>query len=89
MFDVQNDSRISRILEEALLEDIGAGDVTTESIVSSEAIGQGSIMAKESGVIAGLEVAALLFRIVDAEIRFDSPIQDGESVQSGTFVASV
>jgi nicotinate-nucleotide pyrophosphorylase (carboxylating) len=89
MLDVHNDSRVSRILEEALLEDIGVGDITTESIVASDAVGRGSMMVKEPGVIAGLEVTAMLFRIVDAEMRFESSVQDGTSVQSGTCVASV
>ena len=53
-----NDSRIIHLIEEAVREDLGMGDVTTGAIVPSGLIGRGDIRAKEDGVIAGLETGA-------------------------------
>ena len=64
------------------------GDVTTESIVRADASGRGNFVAKEAGVIAGLEVAAMLMRIVDAELQFHSIAQEGTPVSPGTLVAA-
>ncbi len=89
MADIRNDSRISRILKEALLEDIGVGDITTDSIISSEAIGRANFLAKESGIVAGIAVSEALFRIVDEELGFSAIMNDGTFVQSGTVIASI
>jgi nicotinate-nucleotide pyrophosphorylase (carboxylating) len=89
MVDVSHDSRISRVLEEALLEDIGMGDVTTESIVPAGALGHGNVIVKEPGVIAGLDVAAIVFRILDEELQFRSIVNDGAPVSPETIAASV
>ncbi|HEV8537451.1 MAG TPA: carboxylating nicotinate-nucleotide diphosphorylase [Bacteroidota bacterium] len=89
MIDPLNDSRISRILEEALLEDVGMGDVTTEGILLPDAIGRGDIIAKEPGLIAGLDVVHTLFQIVDRELLFTQYMNDGSAVARSARVASV
>ncbi len=89
MPDTINDSRISRLIQEALFEDIGLGDITTESIVPSDMLGEGRIIAKESGVIAGLEIASLVFEYVDPEITLKKHITDGSLVSRGNLVATL
>src|SRR5437867_1003569 len=89
MIDAQRDSTINRILEVALREDIGMGDVTTDAIVSANTVGRGTILVKEQGVIAGLEAAEALFQIVDAELKFRGYIRDGAQAESGTIAANV
>ena len=84
-----HDGRVSRIIEEAIIEDLGMGDITTEAIIPMSAAGHADIVVKESGVIAGLGIAAMVFRIVDPGISFDSIHDDGEGVLAGTIVASV
>ena len=86
---VLNDSRIGRIIEEALLEDLGLGDVTTESIVPPDLIGSAHILVKAEGIVAGLEIASLVFRYVDPEITFRISIPDGTEVSPGSVIASV
>ena len=81
--------RISRLIEEALLEDIGMGDITTDTTVSPDAVGTGEIRVKEPGVIAGLEVAAAVFSTVDPEILFSPASSDGSYAEAGTVVASI
>jgi nicotinate-nucleotide pyrophosphorylase (carboxylating) len=82
-------TKIKVIILNALEEDIGDGDVTTLCTVPAEAILQGKFMAKESGVIAGLEVAALTFSLVDERVQLTTHIADGETVQKGQVFATI
>lgn len=87
--DVLNDSKLNRSIEEALHEDIGLGDITTESIVPPEAVGRGAFVVKSAGVIAGLEIAALVFRTLNPNIAFTPHVAEGSEVTPGTTVATV
>ena len=73
----------------ALEEDIGTGDVTTDSIVPAGATLRGKIVAKEAGVIAGLDIAHNVFLMVDREIDFIANVGEGERVVSGTVLADI
>src|SRR5712692_6033200 len=86
--DVLNDSKISRLIEEALVEDIGLGDITTEAIVPTDTPGRGDILIKTRGVIAGLEVAGLVFQYVDPNVSLKTLVKDGTEVEQGMVVAS-
>ncbi len=85
--EILADSRILRIVEEALAEDIGLGDVTTEAIVPDEARGKAVIRAKEEGILAGIGVAGIVFGEVDREIGMIPQCADGSPVQAGMTVA--
>ncbi len=76
-------------IQRALEEDIGSGDATTNSIVPADAILRGQIIAKQDGVIAGLEIAAAVFRELDQSIVFETSIADGEKVANRTVVANL
>jgi nicotinate-nucleotide pyrophosphorylase (carboxylating) len=76
-------------IQRALEEDIGSGDATTNSIVPSDATLRGQIVAKQDGVIAGLEIAAAVFRELDKTIVFETSITDGEKVANRTVVANL
>ncbi|MGA2624707.1 MAG: carboxylating nicotinate-nucleotide diphosphorylase [Bacteroidota bacterium] len=82
-------NKVSRIVEEAIIEDLGMGDITTDAIIASETMGCAEILVKESGVIAGLEVAAMAFKVVEPEMAFHSLQSEGAGVAPGTVVASV
>ena len=73
----------------ALAEDIGTGDVTTDSIVGRDAVLEGRMIAKQSGVIAGLDVAAAVFELLNREVSFEPHIGEGEEVAAGTVIASI
>ena len=88
MDNVLNDSRLMRLIEEALFEDIGLGDVTTEAIISPDMLGRATVVVKEAGIIAGLEVAALAFHYIDPRVTCTLNIHDGEYVVTHTVVAS-
>jgi len=68
---------------QALDEDIGSGDVTTNSIVSSDENAVARIIAKEDGVVSGLVVAQAVFLLLNPSIRFSSTISEGAQVVRG------
>jgi nicotinate-nucleotide pyrophosphorylase (carboxylating) len=79
-----------RLVVTALEEDMGsAGDITTKSIIPDEFLARGWILAKESGVIAGLPVAAMVYREVDAETVFEPLVSDGDRVPEGQRIVAV
>lgn len=80
---------LSQCIKRALEEDIGSGDVTTDSLVPAGAVLRGRIVAKQDGVVAGLEVAAEVFRTLNGEIMFEAKVKDGSSVNKGDALADV
>lgn len=76
-------------IEKALAEDIGSGDATTDPIVSEGAHASAQIVAKQSGVIAGLAVAEAAFRLLDKNVRFSAKVCDGSRVEKGTILAEL
>ncbi len=73
----------------ALDEDIGGGDATTDSIVPADATSSGRIIAKEAGVVAGLDVAAAAYRLVDARVSFTALVAEGAQVANRQPLADV
>jgi len=80
---------LSRIIQEALREDLGAGDVTTESIVGPSVACRGEIVARSSMVVAGLPVARQVFASFDADVRFEERIGEGERGEANQVLAVV
>ncbi len=76
-------------LRTALAEDIGPGDATSNSIVPRDATARGQIIAKEDGVIAGLDVAQAAFAMVDPRVEFTPMVAEGERVTSRQVLARV
>ncbi|MBI1804275.1 MAG: carboxylating nicotinate-nucleotide diphosphorylase [Ignavibacteriae bacterium] len=87
LHDIAHDSRVSRIVVEALMEDLGMGDVTTDAAIPRDLTGYAGLLAKESGIIAGLDVAALVFSAVDVDVRMTHLLQDGAMVDAQTTIA--
>jgi nicotinate-nucleotide pyrophosphorylase (carboxylating) len=79
---------IRDLLEMALREDIGTGDITSESVVPADAQAVGTIKAKSDGIIAGLDVAAEILRMLDPEVNFRKLVSDGDQVHSGQELAT-
>src|SRR5258708_36577899 len=76
------DGETLKAIRKALDEDIGAGDVTTNSIVALEAIAVARIIAKQNGFVSGLAIAQAVFLMLDNDIRFSSNLLDGAEVTS-------
>lgn len=80
---------ILEAIRRALQEDIGQGDATSNSIIPLEAQMSGQIIAKQAGIIAGLDVAEAVCRAVDAEIDFRALAGEGDQVENRQIVAAL
>ena len=76
-------------IRSALAEDIGPGDATTNSIVSTEAAMRGQIIAKQDGVIAGLDVAQTVYQMMDTQVDFRPQVDEGARVTNHQVLALV
>lgn len=77
------------LIDRSLREDVGAGDLTTNSIVPPDAATYGYIMAKEGGVVAGLMIAEKVFRRFDPAFKFKALVRDGDKVTPGSILAEI
>ena len=81
---------IEPLVRQALLEDLGrAGDVTTDAIAPADQKVRCVMDARQAGVVAGLDLAALAFRLIDPAIRFEPALADGARVTPGATVATL
>jgi len=80
---------IDRIIENALLEDIHTGDITTQAVVPGKRSATARLIAKESMVLAGIEVAARVFALVDPEVLFTARFSDGSLLRVGDIIADI
>ena len=77
------------MIDLALDEDLGAGDVTTEAVIPDELQGRGVVMSKAAGVLAGVKVARAVFRKVDAGLDFKVLLEDGSALQPESYIAEI
>jgi nicotinate-nucleotide pyrophosphorylase (carboxylating) len=80
---------INPLIELAIKEDIGGGDVTTDSLVPEWQTTRGEIMAKEPGIIAGLPVAHRVYQQIDKKVSFNPRVEEGARVLPGRILAEV
>lgn len=77
-------SLIRPIIQSALREDIGRGDITSQAIAPSSLTGKACIIAEEEGILAGIEVAKEVFRLTSGEkVEFISQSKDKDSLKGG------
>ncbi len=80
---------ILRAIQQALAEDIGAGDVTTNLIVPASATLEGQIIAKQRGVIAGLDIVQIVYDALEPHIKFRACMGEGAQVENRQIVAEL
>jgi len=80
---------LRELIDLALKEDIGPGDVTTNSIIPPGRSAAGLIVAKEEGVVAGLPVAEAVFRRLDPAVNLSFQVREGEQVTNAQILARV
>ena len=81
---------IEPIVRQALLEDLGrAGDITTDAIAPADCVARTVVAARQDGVVAGLDLAALAFRLIDPAIRFKLIMAEGATVTRGATIAAI
>ena len=82
---------IDDLIKNALAEDIGTGDITTNAAIDKDCMMQGKFIAKEDGIICGLDVCGRVFYLVDEKIKFlpETNIVDGASIKKGDIIATI
>ena len=81
---------IEPIVRAALAEDLGrAGDITSDAIIPAEARAHGILAARQPGIVAGIEVAATAFRLLDPQTKVEVLRHDGDDVTAGAAIATV
>ena len=84
----ENQDHIQAIIELALREDVGDGDITSICTISEEMRYLGRFVAKADGIIAGLAVVRQVMQTVDHAVRFETLVEDGARIQRGAVVAT-
>lgn len=74
---------VKELIELCIKEDIGDGDHTSLCCIPADAHGRMRLLCKQEGVIAGIEVAQMVFDRLDPEMRFEQKLNDGDHVQPG------
>ncbi len=80
---------LKKFILQALGEDLGTEDVTTEAILSSQDQAEANILAKQTLVVAGLDVAKKVFEFLDSDCKWKSVKKDGEVLKNGDVIATV
>lgn len=84
-----NPIAVDEIVRRALLEDIGAGDITTEATVPADKLATAVLLVKEEGVLCGQAVAQAVFRTYDPSLTYEVLVPEGSKVVAGTEVARI
>jgi nicotinate-nucleotide pyrophosphorylase (carboxylating) len=77
------------LIESALKEDLPQGDITSESIIPADSESEAIILAKEEGVLAGIDVAARVFHRIDPSVVFVKNLNDGQMFRKGLTLAKI
>lgn len=80
---------LDAIIEAALREDMPDGDITSESVIPADSVSEAIILAKEAGVLAGMDVARRVFTKIDSKIRFERIFKDSQAFKPGDILARV
>jgi nicotinate-nucleotide pyrophosphorylase (carboxylating) len=75
------ETQLERFVREALAEDVGSGDVTSDGVVAQDATAEAVILVKRPGVVCGLEAARAVFQTLDPGIRFEPLAADGDRIE--------
>lgn len=80
---------MGKLVERALEEDIGDGDLTTELVLKEEQFTQSSIIAKEEGILAGVEMAEISFSKVDETLQVETFLEDGDPFNQDSTIMKI
>ena len=84
-----NKLQLQKMLESFLLEDIGSGDLTSNAIFPEASKGRGVFLAKEEGIVSGLEVIREAYHLLEPDMRVETRYKDGDPVNRGDVIAEV
>lgn len=89
MFNYLEPTYIKNFIQNALTEDVGDGDHTSLSTVPHDAIGRARLLVKDKGILAGVELAKMIFAEVDPELQVTTILDDGTAIDRGQIVLTV
>lgn len=82
-------TKIGALIQNALTEDIGSGDVTALACINADQRSQARLLVKEKGILSGMEVAPMVFHSLDTEIEFKPYLIDGQAINAGDIAFEV
>jgi nicotinate-nucleotide pyrophosphorylase (carboxylating) len=80
---------VDPLIEAALREDMPEGDITSESVIPADSVSRAFILAKQAGVLAGIDLAGRVFEKIDPKIRFQKTFEDGQAFKPGDILAGL
>jgi nicotinate-nucleotide pyrophosphorylase (carboxylating) len=80
---------VRTIIQLALAEDIGAGDITTDNLVASNSRSKARLIAKANGVLCGVDLARQVFKTLNSKVIFRALKNDGQAVRQGDIIAEI
>lgn len=80
---------LNDLIKRCLEEDVGYGDITTRSLIPASQVAEGIFYAKDTGIIAGIEISQAVFRYLDPDVEMQILKADGEAVKHGDTIAIV
>lgn len=86
---IKNHILLDKIITNALEEDLGLGDLTTDAIIGADVTGKAILETRDDIVLAGLPVFMRAFSILDSEISFDLFYEDGQKVSAGEIICKI
>ncbi|MFQ5347072.1 MAG: carboxylating nicotinate-nucleotide diphosphorylase, partial [Rhodothalassiaceae bacterium] len=84
-----SDTELDRLVAAALAEDVGSGDITSEAVIPAEARLRAVMVARDAMTVAGLPVAAAVFRACDRDLVLHQKVADGDTVAVGTVLMEI
>lgn len=82
-------ANLRKFIKSALAEDVGDGDHTSLSTVPADAVGKARLLVKDNGILAGVELAKMIFKIVDKDLKIKVLKKDGQPIKYGDIVLYV
>jgi nicotinate-nucleotide pyrophosphorylase (carboxylating) len=83
------ENQLNTLIDMALDEDIGGGDITSESLIPKNLQAKTTIVAKAEGVLAGVDLAKLVFIKIDSDLKFKAFLRDGTKLNPGDIIATI
>ncbi len=80
---------IKELVEIAIREDIGNGDHSSLACIPADKSGHAYCVAKEAGIIAGIDLAAYIFKRIDPSLRFEPKVKDGDAIEKGDLIFDI
>ena len=74
---------LRKFITNALKEDVGDGDYTSQACISVDAKNKAQLLVKDDGIIAGIELAKMIFNQVDSSLKVEQKLKDGDKVKVG------